>query len=213
VQAGHTPAVKVRPLEKRHTEHDMRRMDEHVAEQTAARTDGTCTTGAGASHQSQIPHTRATAQRPPLVPARSMPAHPPRCRHIPLLADLVPSRLRGANHAAHVIAWVRASPPHGHVEHDRPKPHPHRLHCCPRLHWLEPPASPACACDSHHLAVDAGRHPSWLLETDRHWRTLFGGAQLQGGAWTAWHVSADGDGRKKRAGRLASPGNTAGGRG
>jgi len=166
VQAGHTPAVKVPPLETRPTEHDMRRMDEHVAEQTAKRTDGTRTTGAGASHQSQIPHTRATSQRPPQLPERSMPARPPMWRHIPLIAALVPFRLRGASHAADVIALAQASPPHGHVEHDRPKPYPHRLHCCPRLDWLEPPASAACACDSHHLAVDAGRNSSWLLEAE-----------------------------------------------
>ena len=69
------------------------------------------------------------------------------------------------------------------------------------------------AYDWHHLAVEAGPHPSWLLEADRHWRALFGGAPLRGGAWAAWHVRADGDGRKKPAGRLTSPGDTAGGRG
>jgi len=76
VQAWDTPAVKERPLEKRHTEHDMRRMNEHVPEQTAARTDGTSKTGADASLQYQFPHTRATAQRPLQLPERSMPARP-----------------------------------------------------------------------------------------------------------------------------------------
>jgi len=106
---------------------------------------------------------------------------------------------------------VRENPTHGQAEHEGTKRQPHRQHCCPRLHWLEPPALAACAYDSHHLPIEAGPHPSWIQEADRHWRALFGREQVWGGACAVCHVRADDNGRKGPAGRFTSPGDTAGG--